>query len=188
MSHKNKRLLVTAVLLILTLAITSPTFAHEIILLTSDPANGDIIPASPPILKAIFNEEMDTQQSTIQVFDSSGSQVDAGDGGVDLKDPNHATLIATLPPLPEGAYLVKWRIILLDGDPVEGQYNFFVGTPAAAEAANFAPIPKDAMITFTTAELTPEKSSNTTLLLFGGALTLVLASIIVIMAMRKSRG
>ncbi|RMD51994.1 MAG: hypothetical protein D6835_02645, partial [Candidatus Thermofonsia bacterium] len=73
-------------------------------------------------------------------------------------------------------------------DPTEGQYNFFVGTPAAAEAANFAPIPEAETITFTTAELTPEKSSNTTLLIFGGVLTLLLAGVITIMAMRKSQG
>jgi methionine-rich copper-binding protein CopC len=186
MIHKNKHLLVTAVLLMFILVITSPAFAHEIILLASEPANGDIIPASPPILKAVFNEEMDAQQSTIQVFDSSGKQVDAGDGGVDLKDPNHATLIATLPPLPEGAYLVKWHVVLLDGDPTEGQYNFFVGTPAAAEAANFAPIPEAEMITSTSADSPPEKSSNTTLLIIGGVLTLVLAGGIAFMAMRKS--
>lgn len=80
----------------------------------------------------------------LQVFDAQGKQVDLGNGGVDLNDPNHAGLVVKLPVLGQGVYLVKWKIALSDGDSSQGQYYFGVGSvtlpqnPPAAAAANAA--------------------------------------------------
>ena len=52
---------------------------------------------------------------------------------------DHAALVVTLPPLPDGAYLVRWYVVLLDGDASESSFNFYVGDEAAAAAANFTP-------------------------------------------------
>jgi hypothetical protein len=96
--------------------------------------------AQPPSeIRAWFGEEMKTGVSTLQVFTAEGQRVDNGDGGVDLNDPEHASMVVTLPPLPEGEYLVRWYVVLLDDDASESTFNFFVGDEAAATAAGFAP-------------------------------------------------
>lgn len=113
--------------------------AHAVELLRSDPANGSIVAQSPTEIRAWFGEEMKTSVSTLQVFSADGQRMDNGDGGVDLNDPDHASMVVTVPNLPEGEYLVRWYVVLLDGDTSESSFNFFVGDEAAAAAANFAP-------------------------------------------------
>jgi hypothetical protein len=77
---------------------------------------------------------MQSGVSKLQVFDASGAQVDQGDGGVDLNDPAHASMVVLLPALGEGAYKVRWQVVLLDGDPTTGEFSFYVGSAGAAAA------------------------------------------------------
>jgi methionine-rich copper-binding protein CopC len=109
--------------------------AHNVQMTRSDPAAGAVLAESPAQLVAWFNEEMKTQISTIQVFDASGQQVDKGDGGVDLNDPYHASMAVSLPPLPNGAYTVRWHVVLLDDDPTDGEFTFYVGEKPAGDIA-----------------------------------------------------
>jgi len=119
----------------LVLAPTSPAAAHSVELLKSDPPGGSVLSASPARVTAWFNEEMQTGVSWLRVYDESGKQVDAGDGGVDLTDAEHASMLVSLPgALPDGAYEVRWQVVLLDGDPSEGSFNFYVGSRGAAAA------------------------------------------------------
>ena len=53
--------------------------------------------------------------------------MDNGDGGVDLNDPDHASMVVTLPALPNGSYTVQYHILLLDGDATDGAFAFAVG-------------------------------------------------------------
>jgi methionine-rich copper-binding protein CopC len=101
--------------------------AHEIDVAESDPGSGEVLDTSPPRVYLRFEEELQTPESRVAVYDSQGKQVDAGDGGVDLEDPDHAALVASLPPLPNGAYTVQWEVLLLDGDRSEGEFIFYVG-------------------------------------------------------------
>jgi len=101
--------------------------AHEIEVASSEPGKGETLAASPSRVRLEFEEELQTQESTVGVFNSAGEQVDAGDGGVDLEDPDHASLVASLPPLPDGVYTVRWEALLLDGDRSAGEYVFYVG-------------------------------------------------------------
>lgn len=109
--------------------------AHNVLMTRSDPAAGAVLKESPAQLVAWFNEEMKTQTSTIQVFDASGQQIDNGDGGVDLNDPYHASMTVSLPPLPDGAYTARWHVVLLDDDPTDGEFIFYVGEKPAGDIA-----------------------------------------------------
>lgn len=82
---------------------------------------------APAQVTAWFSEELITGQSTLQVFDAAGRQVDKGEGGVDLNDPDHASMIVKLPALPDGAYMVRWQVVLEDGDTTDGEFTFSVG-------------------------------------------------------------
>lgn len=141
--------------------------AHAIELLRSDPANGSVLTQSPTEIRAWFGEEMQTGVSTLQVFNTVGQRIDNGDGGVDLDDPDHASMVVTLPTLPEGEYRVRWYVVLLDGDASESSFNFFVGNEAAAAAANFAPA--DTEVFYYQAE-EDEAASSPIIWLIGGGL------------------
>jgi methionine-rich copper-binding protein CopC len=115
--------------------------AHQVEPLTASPAPGEVLGQAPSEVRLTFSEELSEDGSMLQVFDASGKQVDAGKGGVDLDDPQHATLVVGMPRLGEGIYLVKWKVTLSDGDASQGEYQFGIGNvtlaassaPAAAE-------------------------------------------------------
>lgn len=161
----------------------APVLAHAVELLRSDPVNGSILAQSPSVIRAWFGEEMRTGESTLQVFSAAGQRIDNGDGDVDLNDPDHASMVVTLPPLPEGEYLVRWYVVLLDGDTSESSFNFFVGDEAAAAAANFAPA--DTEVFYYQAEEESAAGSPIIWLVGGGLLGVALLSVAV-MTMRRN--
>ena len=78
----------------------------------------------------------------MRVADAGGKQVSAGNGEVDLDDPDHQTMIATLPvALAIGTYSVQWHALLTDGDASDGTFHFVVGAASAASQATKVPTP-----------------------------------------------
>jgi LPXTG-motif cell wall-anchored protein len=128
---------VTAVFL-LTSAVTA-VFAHEVELLESTPANGDLLVESPPEVIARFSEELISGESSMIVVNAQGVQVDNGDGGVDLNDPDHASMIVSLPSLPDGVYTVQWHAALLDGDATDDAFAFTIGEAPEVMPTNTPP-------------------------------------------------
>lgn len=122
--------------------------AHEAALIKSVPANGETLAEAPAVVTAWFAEELVSGESNMTVFDGQGNQVDNGGGGVDLNDPEHASMIVTLPSLPDGAYTVQWHAVLIDGDATDGAFAFAIGegqtaaqptVPAAPQAEQARP-------------------------------------------------
>lgn len=114
--------------------------AAHALLLRSEPAAGAALAQSPERVIAWFSQELDTGFSALQVVDGEGRQADSGDGGVDLNDPDHASLVVTLPAdLPAGRYTARWTAVSADdGDTTDGEFFFTVGEtgPVQAIAAN----------------------------------------------------
>jgi|GEM_PF-695632 len=111
--------------------------AHNTEVTKSDPADGSTVDKSPAQVVAQFSEELVTKSSTMKVIDAAGKQVSDGDGKVDLNDPNHQTMIATLPAsLPDGVYTVQWHAVLTDGDASDGTFSFTVQANAAPAQAD----------------------------------------------------
>ena len=175
-----------ALAFIVLLAITGTVSAHTVELLKSDPPAGAVLNAPPALVHAWFNEEMQTKVSTMNVYNSAGVQVDQGDGGVDLNDAEHASMIVNLQgSLPEDVYTVRWHVALLDGDDSEGDFQFFVGQAAATAAANMAsPTPLSAAAE----PETTGSSSPSILLILGGTGGLVLVLILGVLLVRGNKG
>jgi LPXTG-motif cell wall-anchored protein len=148
------------------LMVPGVSYAHLVEMLSSLPENGAIVAEAPEVITAVFNEEMQTDTSTFAVFNAEGQQVDNGDGGADLNDPEHASMLVSVPPLSLGVYTVRWHVVLLDGDATAGAFNFFVGDEQAASAANFVPIPDGSEVE-TTAVPSAGANSNTIWLVAG---------------------
>jgi hypothetical protein len=58
------------------------------------------------------------------VWNGAGQRVDAGDVQVASTEPTR--LSVAVPPLPAGAYTVKYRVLSVDGHVVEAQFGFTV--------------------------------------------------------------
>lgn len=130
-SLKLTRVLLTLAFALWLLAV--PAAGHSQ-LAKSQPEAGTHLDQAPAQTIAWFTEELDTHTSTLQVFDAAQRQVDAGDGHVDLNDPDHATMAASLADtLPAGVYTVHWAAVSAeDGDATEGEFTFTVGDAQAA--------------------------------------------------------
>ena len=126
---------------------------------------------------------MQTGVSTLQVFNADNQRVDNGDGGVDLNDPDHASLVVTVPPLPEGEYRVRWYGVLLDGDASESSFNFFVSDEAAATAVHFRPAAGEVL--YYQAEADAPESGLPVWLAGGGVLGIGLLAAIMLTLRRK---
>lgn len=127
-------LFVFGIVLLASGLLTAGTAAHgPEVLVKTDPPDGTELEQSPAQVMAWFNTELNTQLSSIQVVDIYHHQVDNGDGGVDLNDPDHASMVVSLPTLPEGVYIVRWNVVTAgDGDLVGGVFTFSVGDSALA--------------------------------------------------------
>ncbi len=127
-----KKWWLAVVLSLMVAVVAGSAEAHEIEIVRSDPAADSVLEKSPEVVVIWFSDEIQSEGSTLEVFNDKGEQVDNGDGGIDLDDPEHASMRVTLPHLPGGAYIVRWHAVLPDGDASEGEFGFFVGTAAEA--------------------------------------------------------
>lgn len=112
--------------------------AAHALLVKSEPADGAVLSQPPERITAWFSQELDTGSSSIRLLDAAGRQVDNGDGGVDLNDPNHTSMFVTLPStLPDGRYTVHWTVVsMVDGDATDGEFQITVGQAEAAARQN----------------------------------------------------
>ena len=124
-------------------------FAHSD-LVNMSPAIGDVWDYPPALVTLLFDEELSSNDSTVQIFNKAGVQVDNGDGGVDLNDIEHKTLRVTLPQeLEKGAYTVRWTAVSAeDGDETNGAYAFGIGAGTVvrqpqARGENSGQLPKE---------------------------------------------
>jgi copper transport protein len=122
-----KRFSMIMVIFTCLLAPTAMTLAHSLEPVAATPAPGAVLDQSPAQVRLVFTEEISENGSALQVFNAQNEQVDLGNGGIDLNDPEHKVLTAGLPELPQGVYRVEWKIVLSDGDDTAGQYSFGIG-------------------------------------------------------------
>src|SRR5262249_13699951 len=81
---------------------------------------------TPPAQVALtYDEAVEPRFAIISVTDAQAHQVTSGSPQRSPTDPN--TLVVPLKKIPEGWYLVYWRVISVDGHPVRGAFTFAVG-------------------------------------------------------------
>jgi methionine-rich copper-binding protein CopC len=98
----------------------------------SEPPAGSTLDGTPFVLKAWFTQEL-MSRSSIVVHDAAGTQVDLGDGRVDLDDPDRKVMLVSLPQLSPGSYQVTWTTLSAeDGDEDTGTFAFDVAATASA--------------------------------------------------------
>jgi methionine-rich copper-binding protein CopC len=137
--HGVRRVGAVILALGLLVASSSNAFAHARYD-RSEPPAGSALDGTPFVLRAWFTQEL-TSKSTIRVVDAYGTQVDLGDGGVDLDDPDRKAMTVSVPELPPGVYTVEFTTVSAeDGDAEPGSIAFGVGmTPPSADETTTEP-------------------------------------------------
>uniref|UniRef100_UPI001C605CA6 copper resistance CopC family protein n=1 Tax=Pseudonocardia nigra TaxID=1921578 RepID=UPI001C605CA6 len=112
---------------------TAGTAAAHPTLLFTDPAADTAVAEAPTLVTLVFNEPVSIGPDAITVLDSDGRVVptDAPGSGRD----GRAVLARFADPVGVGEYRVRWRVTGADGDLVEGEFGFVVGSAPAATSA-----------------------------------------------------
>lgn len=128
------------VILCLAMAMPGLVFAHPKIVRTEPSADAQL-KVVPPVIRIFFDEEIEAEFSTVQLFDSQRRQVDSGGSGRSASD---ATILELpLPVLGPGLYTVVWQTVGSDGHKIIGNFVFTVlgaaATTVPGAAANPTP-------------------------------------------------
>jgi copper transport protein len=101
---------------------TSPAAAHAT-LISVDPPDGARLDESPDVVRLTFSEPVSADLGGIEVLDDAGAQVQDGAARVD----GPTVEIDLRPDLPNGTYVISYRVVSADGHPVRGASVFGVG-------------------------------------------------------------
>jgi copper transport protein len=120
-------------LIVLCLALGAPGASAHASLERSEPAPSASLPESPEQVLLDFDESVDAGTARIRLLDADGGEATLGNPTGDPTDPT--IVVATVPPLDEGAYVVAWRVVSSDGHPVSGAFPFQVGDVAPIDTS-----------------------------------------------------
>jgi hypothetical protein len=118
---------IRAALALAVLALPSLAQAHAA-LVRAAPGARETVRIAPARARLWFSEQLEPAYSTMSVWQDR-TRVDRGDAAVGPDDPR--SLSVALPSLDRGRYLVKYRVLSVDGHVVEGAFPFAVSGGAA---------------------------------------------------------
>ena len=119
-------------------AFAAPVSAHSIVKRT-DPGIDEVLDEPPERVLMVFNEPVEVALGAIRVFDGNGRRVDAGRAG-HVAGRADSVQVGVRPDLPEGTYIVSWRIVSADGHPIQEAFLFHVGQPGRQDRGVIASI------------------------------------------------
>jgi len=102
-------------------------FAHAT-LVSSSPANDEVLSRAPARVVLRFNESVETALGSVSVYDGATRRVDAGSTA--HPQPSQVE-VGLRPGLRRGTYTVAWRVVSSDSHPIHGAFVFHVGKPGA---------------------------------------------------------
>src|SRR5581483_11002332 len=106
------------------LALPAAALAHAALLRTT-PSASVVTRAAPKQVTLTYSEAVEPRFATVSVTDADAHQQTTAPPQRSPANPD--TLVVPLRPLPEGWYLVYWRVVSEDGHPVRGAFTFAVG-------------------------------------------------------------
>lgn len=116
-------LAISAVLLILSLPFGTGAACAHAFLDHADPRVGNTV-KSPRIISLWFTQNLESTFSTIEVLDSNGTRMNAGNALVDTRD--RKLLHVPVRVLSAGTYTVKWHVLSVDTHTSDGNFTFYV--------------------------------------------------------------
>jgi len=115
--------------------LVTPVAAHAE-LVSATPGPDAVVTTPPPILEAMFSQDLDPSRSSIEVRSAAGDRIATGGplGG------SARTMTAELPALPDGRFTVRWTSFSSeDQELARGTYDFTVRLAAASPSPSTVP-------------------------------------------------
>lgn len=116
---------VLAVSATLFLGASGAASAHPTLLFTN-PGPDSAVPESPRSITLVFNEPVAAGARGVVVLDADGREMPVGQASSGKS--GHAVIAPLTAALRPGSYVVRWRVTGSDGDLMEEQFRFAVGT------------------------------------------------------------
>lgn len=95
--------------------------AHAL-LVKAEPARRAVLTKAPHQIKLWFNEQIEPAYTKLSVVDAADKPVTTEKFTVPEKEPK--LMVLPLPELKPGKYVVKFRVLSVDGHVVESSYDF----------------------------------------------------------------
>ncbi|MEE8600220.1 copper resistance CopC/CopD family protein [Euzebya tangerina] len=105
----------------------TPAAAHAQLVAT-DPSGGETVASAPQRVVLTYSEPVEASFSNVQVFDPGGVRVDARAAQIDGPEIVVPMTDVAIP----GTYTVVFRVIGVDGHPVESRFTFILNPPQQA--------------------------------------------------------
>ena len=120
----------TAAVLALAVVVLAPApAAAHAVLVKSVPARRATLARAPDRVQLWFNERLEPAFSSVSLWDAANRRVETPDGAVSAEDPRRLELpLAALAP---GRYLIRFRVLSVDGHVVESSIPFTVKPDAS---------------------------------------------------------
>lgn len=124
MTWRARRRAIAALLVgvALVLADAGPLAAHAS-LVSVDPPDGARLDAAPDEITLTFSEAVSADLGGVRVLDAAGDRVDEGA----VRAAGAVVTVGVADDLPDGTYVVSYRIVSADGHPVRGGSVFGIG-------------------------------------------------------------
>jgi copper transport protein len=88
----------------------------------------------PPLISLRFSERVELLDDAVVLLDAGGSRIELGEPTVE-----GSVVSATVPDVPDGAYVVDWQVVSADGHPVAGAFTFTVGNATPIDPSTLTP-------------------------------------------------
>lgn len=111
-------------LTVLILLVVPATVGAHAYLVKSSPAQRAVLFHAPEKIQLWFNERLEPRYSSLTLSDADGKTIEIGKAEVSADDPKQLT--AVLKPLAAGRYVIKYRVLSVDGHAVQDQFPFTV--------------------------------------------------------------
>jgi methionine-rich copper-binding protein CopC len=111
------------ILLCVFLAMPACAFAHAS-LVKSVPSERAVLVRAPAKIQLWFSERLEARFSSFSLFDANSKSVELGAVAIDRDDPK--SLAAEIKTLPAGRYVVKYRVLSVDGHVTEKEFAFTI--------------------------------------------------------------
>jgi copper transport protein len=106
----------------------APALPVHATLVTTSPADGQVLPAEPSRVSAIFDQPIGVSPDSLIVYTPTGQRADVGGTQYDGADGVEVTLTAGLG---KGTYTAEWHVVSADSHEVQGAFTFSIGATSA---------------------------------------------------------
>jgi copper transport protein len=105
-------------------------------LVSSEPADGTVVPRAPSRVTATFDQPVAITATSLEVYAPDGSRVDTANtthAGADT------IAVGLKSALGNGTYTATWHVVSADTHPVQGAFTFSVGSPSPTHVGALLP-------------------------------------------------